>query len=141
MSAAYIDSSVLLRIVMSEPNPSSGWRSHDALVSCEIIHVEALRAIDRLRLGASLDDETVARRRALVYEFLEGIQLIHLGPAVLERASQPFPTTLGTLDALHLSSALLWQQDEGNALGAFFTHDEQLGRAARSLGLRVLAGC
>jgi hypothetical protein len=36
---------------------------------------------------------------------------------VLARASEPFPTPLGTLDALHLSTALGWQGRMGQRLG------------------------
>src|SRR5678815_3702734 len=47
---------------------------------------------------------------------------------VLARASQPLPTPLGTLDAIHLASALLWQEKERKEL-VMATHD-----TAASLG-------
>jgi len=54
---------------------------------------------------------------------------------VLERAAEPFPTTLGSLDAVHLASALLVRDDlEGLA---FATHDDALGTAARATGFQV----
>jgi predicted nucleic acid-binding protein len=65
------------------------------------------------------------------------MERVDLSLAVLRRAAEPFPTPLGTLDALHLATAVLWgaQQD---ALPAFATHDQQLGTAARALGMRVV---
>ena len=55
---------------------------------------------------------------------------------VLTRASQPLPTPLGTLDAIHLATALLWQEKERKEL-VMATHDTALGIAARACGLRV----
>lgn len=41
---------------------------------------------------------------------LAAVDLIDVSRAVLRRASEPFPTPLGTLDAIHLSTALLWRE-------------------------------
>src|SRR4051812_5531131 len=38
-----------------------------------------------------------------------GIDLVRVNRAVLDRASEPFPTLARTLDALHIASALLAQ--------------------------------
>ena len=54
---------------------------------------------------------------------------------MLGRAADPFPTTLGSLDAIHLASALL-VRDELEGL-AFATHDDELGTAARATGFEV----
>jgi hypothetical protein len=43
---------------------------------------------------------------------------------------------LGTLDALHLATALLWREKEGKDL-VMAAHDTALGLAARASGLRV----
>jgi predicted nucleic acid-binding protein len=55
---------------------------------------------------------------------------------VLARASQPLPTPLGTLDAIHLATALHWRESREPDL-VFATHDAALALAARSCGLRV----
>jgi len=65
------------------------------------------------------------------------MELIELGPTVLSRASQPLPTELGTLDAIHLASALLWRDTAGIDL-FMATHDSALAVAARACGLRVV---
>jgi hypothetical protein len=65
---------------------------------------------------------------------------IPVSAGVLNRAEEPFPTVLGTLDALHLSSLLLAQQSEGIEL-TLLTHDLQLGRAALACGVTVLPEC
>jgi predicted nucleic acid-binding protein len=47
------------------------------------------------------------------------------------------PTTLGTLDALHLATAL--ELAAGGVAGLVLaTHDAQLARAARASGLEVI---
>jgi predicted nucleic acid-binding protein len=87
-----------------------------------------------LRLGVS--DDAIATRRAAVLQRLEAFDLIRVGSDVLERAAEPFPTTLGSLDAIHLASALL-ARDGASAL-AFATHDTELATAARAVGFRLL---
>jgi hypothetical protein len=82
---------------MGEPGAVSEFRQITYAVSSALLQVECLRTIDRMRLRGILSDEEVARRRAAVYDAVRRIELVPLGPMVLDRASQPFPTTLGTL--------------------------------------------
>ena len=60
-----------------------------------------------------------------------------LRPTVLSRASEPLAMPLGTHDALHLASALIWR-DRMGPLPAMATHDTTLGSAARAFGFDVL---
>src|SRR5687768_11117826 len=106
---AYIDTSALLRVVLREPGALDDLRSYDGLVSSELIAVESARTIDRLRLQGSLTtDEAVIRVRA-ISDWLEAIDLVLLRPSVLSRASEPMAMPLGTLDAVHLATALIWR--------------------------------
>jgi hypothetical protein len=47
------------------------------------------------------------------------------------------PTVLGTLDAIHLATALLWRENTGSDL-VMATHDGSLALAARAAGFRVI---
>jgi hypothetical protein len=47
------------------------------------------------------------------------------------------PIPLGTLDALHLSTALLWSEMRNENL-VMATHDRALAMAARASGLQVI---
>jgi len=132
----YVDTSVLLRKLLGEVGALRQWNSIETALSSELIAVEALRTIDRARLRLRLSDDEVANRRANVIETLGGFHLAELNRTVLDRAAQPFPTTLGTLDAIHLATALLLRESEQSPV--FATHDLQLGTAARSLGFRVI---
>ncbi len=132
---AYIDSSVLLRVVLGEPGQLPSWGRIDRALSNELIRLECLRTIDRARIELRLDDEVVSRQRANVLEALGGLDLIPLSTIVLERAAEPFPTLIGSLDAIHLASALLVRERSAELL--FATHDAQLALAARALGFSV----
>jgi predicted nucleic acid-binding protein len=133
---AYIDTSALLRIVLREPGALEDLRSCDGLVSSELIAVEGPRTIDRLRLLGSLTTEEAAARVRAFNGWLEAIDLVLLRPPVLSRASEPMPMPLGTLDALHLATALIWR-DRLGPLPAMATHDAALGLAAQAFGFEV----
>ena len=134
---AYIDTSALLRIVLREPGALDDLRSCEALVSSELIGVESARTIDRLRLQGSLTADEAAARLRIVTDWLEAIDLVLVRPSVLSRASEPMPMPLGTLDALHLATALIWR-DRMGSLHAMATHDTALASAARAFGFEVV---
>jgi predicted nucleic acid-binding protein len=133
---AYIDTSALLRIVLREPGALDDLRSYDGLVSNELIAVESARTIDRLRMQGTLSVDEAAERTAAVNEWLEAIDLVLLRPPVLSRASEPMPMPIGSLDAIHLATALIWR-DRIGPLPELATHDGVLGTAARAFGFEV----
>jgi uncharacterized protein len=131
----YVDASVLLRVVLGEPGILREWRRATRWISSELIRLECLRTLDRARVRFELADESLAARRGDVLAYLEAFELVDLDPNVLARAADPFPTALGTLDAVHLSTALLVRARVPDLVMA--THDRELAIAARSLGLRT----
>jgi len=133
---AYIDTSALLRIVLREPGALDDLRMYDGLVSSELIAVESARTIDRLRIQGALTMEEAAERIAVVNEWLEAVDLVLLRPPVLSRAGEPLPMPIGTLDAIHLATALIWR-DRLGSLPQVVTHDAALGAAARAFGFDV----
>ena len=106
-------------------------------MSSELIAVESARTIDGLRLQGSLTSDEAAARLRAVTEWLEAMDLVLLRPSVLSRASEPMPMPLGTLDAMHLSTALIWR-DRMGPLQAMATHDTALASAARSFRFDVI---
>ena len=134
---AYIDTSALLRIVLREAGALDDLRSYDGLVSSELIVIESMRTIDRLRLQGSLTAEEAAGRLRIVNDWLEAIDLVLIRPPVLSRASEPMPMPIGTLDAMHLATALILR-DRVGPLPAIATHDSMLGTAALAFGFDVL---
>ena len=134
---AYVDASVLLRVVLGQPDALAEWSQIKRGVSSALIAVESLRTLDRLRLRVKLDDAEIARRRAKILEFIAALELVDIDAAVLDRASQPMPTEIGTLDAIHLATALLWKDMTGQPL-TIATHDGALALASRAYGLPVI---
>lgn len=133
---AYIDTSALLRIVLREPGAVDDLRTYDGLVSSELIAVESARTLDRLRHQGVLTMEEATERIGVVNDWLEAVDLVLLRPPVLSRASEPMPMPVGTLDAIHLATALIWR-DRLGPLPQMVTHVAALGAAARAFGFDV----
>jgi predicted nucleic acid-binding protein len=133
----YLDSSVLLRVVLRQPGALEAWPSVPHGVASALVQVECLRTLDRLRVRGALADHDLAVRLDAVFGLLNAIELVEPTPVVLARAAQPMPTELGTLDAIHLATALLWQE-RADAEIVMATHDSALALAARAFGLRVV---
>src|SRR5713226_9528485 len=100
------------------------------------MRIEVRRSLDRLRVRGRLSDLDIARLTVLLGTMITGFEQIRLLPAILERAATPMPTTLGTLDAIHLATALLWIEQKDEPL-TFLTHDVELALAAQASGLEV----
>lgn len=75
--------------------------------------MESARTIDRPRLQGALTVDEAATRLRAINDWLEAIDLVLLRPPVLNRASEPLPTPLATLDAIHLAAALIWREHMG----------------------------
>lgn len=133
---AYVDSSVVLRVVLGQPGRLAEWKSIVTGVASGLIEVECLRTLDRLHVAGNLLPDDVAVRREAVFRVLEGLELVELTRAVLHRAAQPMPGPLGTLDAIHLATAEMWREAKGKEL-LVATHDRALAMAARASGFRV----
>jgi uncharacterized protein len=132
----YVDSSVLLRIVLHERGRLREWARTTRWISSQLIRAECLRTIDRARVQHALPDAEVAIRRSAVLDHLRAFDLVTIGDQVLERAAEPFPTSLGTLDAIHLATALLVRDSDAEIV--FATHDRELALGARAIGFQVV---
>ena len=129
----YLDTSVVLRILLRQGKPLDIWGKWLSAHSSEILGVEARRVIDRLRLESVLDDKNVAEAQEDLARIEVAIGRIPLTRPVLRRAALPMATVVRTLDAIHLASALLLQERRGTPM-IFGTHDVQQALAARALG-------
>ena len=134
---AYVDASVILRLALGQANALTEWSKIQRGVSSALIKTESLRTLDRLRLRAQLSDAEVATRQAAILSLVDSLEVVEIDMAVLDRASQPMPTELGTLDAIHLATALLWKESTGLEI-TIATHDEALGLGAKAHGLPVV---
>jgi len=134
---AYVDASVLLRVALGQPDVLPEWPNIQRGVSSALVMTESLRTLDRLRLRAKLADTEVASRRAAILALIDSLEIVELDAVVLERAAQPMPAQLGTLDAIHLATALLWKEMTSTQL-IMATHDGGLALGAQAHGLTVV---
>jgi len=134
---AYLDSSVVLRAILGQGPRLEEWDTIQRAVASALVEVECVRVLDRLALLEGLSDAELSRSRQGVFRLLEAIEVVPLGEGVLQRASQPQPTSLGTLQAIHLATALAWREAAGEPL-TLATHDPALALAARACGLGAI---
>ena len=126
--AVYLDSSAIVKLAVLEPE-SEALRRHlrrrRPLVSSALARTEVLRAL--LPAGA----EAVAAGRRV----LASLDIVSLNDRVLDRAATLLPTTLRSLDAIHLATAARL----GSDLSEIVTYDDRMAEAARAVGHRVSA--
>ena len=125
-TVVYVDTSALgaLLVEQLESDALEGWldQTSDMLVSSDLLEVE----LRRLAVREGIDQADVTR-------LLDGVSLAALDRAVYRGAGLlPMPY-LRTLDALHLEAAMRLDA------AAVLTYDRRLSKAARSVGLRVVA--
>ncbi len=133
----YLDSSIILRKILGQDDSLEEWRSIETAVSSELAEIECLRVVDRMRINGMLSEKASATQRKNVYAVLEAVALVPISRQIVQSSSRPLPAVVGTLDAIHLSTALMLRDSELPAL-VFCTHDKQLTRAAQALGMSCL---
>lgn len=137
---AYIDSSVLLSIVLDQRPQLEEWGELHGGVSSALLRVECSRALDRLWREGHLDEDDVAAKRGETAAILERLEKLAINDEVLARASIPLPTVVRTLDVIHLATAIAYRSrqspDERPIL--FATHDQQLAKAAAAMHFEVI---
>lgn len=131
----YLDTSVILRVLLGDPQKTAQWGKWTRAFSSRLWKTEALRTMDRLRLNGAMDDSQVALLRRDIDVVDDALHIVPVTESILCRAGDSFPTVVGTLDAIHLSAALAVRDSVG--LDRFLTHDLQQAVAARSLGIQV----
>jgi predicted nucleic acid-binding protein len=128
-SLLYLDASALVKLVITEQE-SAALRIFIAgdplLISSRIGAVE-------LRRVAARQDEQPAEPQ--VDAVLANMLLVEVDELVAASAGTVAPTSLRTLDAIHLASAMTLAPE----LDALITYDARLADAARAAGLNVVA--
>lgn len=125
----YLDSSALIKLIFRESETEAletflvDWPNR---ASSTLARVDVLRAAARVHdpLGVAYADDVLA-----------GIDLIRVDEGVMAAAARIGPPTLGSLDSIHLATAL----SLGPELGGIVVYDRRLSAAARRAGLTVWA--
>jgi predicted nucleic acid-binding protein len=128
MAGAYIDTSVLGRVLLAEPDSQAivlALADFDAWWSSELLLVELRRLAAREGLGPAGE------------RLLGGIALVPITAAALQRAAAIEPLNVRSLDAIHLEAAVgLHAQGDVTAV---FTYDRQLQAGCTHHGVAVVA--
>ncbi len=126
-SAAYLDKSAYLKLVVAEPeSPAllSSLAYWPDRISAALLRTETVRALRR-----SGNDDLIGPARRM----MRSIHLIALDTPLLDRAGDLDPDDLRSLDAIHLAAALSVSSD----ISVFLTYDDRLVAAASAHGFRV----
>ncbi len=134
----YLDSSVLLRKMLNADHAYSNFTQFEKIGSSELISIECHRVLDRYRMENLLDDDQIAEAKASLKEIILGMYIIEISDSIKIRAQGSFPTILGTLDAIHISSALLWKENEHIETLTIVSHDKQMNKCAKALGFAII---
>ena len=120
----YLDTSVVLAHLLSEDRrpPASLWA--ESLASSRLLIYEVYNRLHARGLGDSHGES--AR------QILARIGFLELAEPIISRALDPFPTSVRTLDALHLASAeFLVRRQQSVKIASY---DVRLLEAAHALG-------
>jgi len=107
--------------------PDSLWG--EQLISSRLLEYEIWNRVHGRKLGPSHGQHA----RNLIAE----VNLIELSPVILERALEPFPVHVRTLDGLHLATIEFLRARRHNVELA--SYDDRLIAAARSMSISTTA--
>ena len=127
----------MARIALDEPDKVNGLSQFSKLATSELSQVELRRVLDRYRLVTQASDSRLIEVGEKIESIKKTMSTLNLTQSVLLRAGHPLPVVLGTLDAIHLASALIWQDVVGQPV-TMITHDMQLAKASKMMSLEVL---
>ncbi len=128
MAGIYIDTSALGRVLLGEPEASAIVRclgDFEQHVASRLLRIELRRLALRKGLLSHAD------------ELLSGVALLPIDESVLAAAETVKPTSVATLDAIHLVTAL--RLSGRGILDTVMTYDALLAEGAREHGLAVVA--
>lgn len=123
----YLDASALVKLIRHEPETGdlvNEVRTDPAAVSSALSRTEVVRAVRRARGDADRAEAVIA-----------GVALVPIDDAILQEAAVLRPTTLRTLDAIHLATAI----SLGGDLDRVIAYDVRLIEAAVGVGLTVMS--
>jgi uncharacterized protein len=126
---AYLDASAVVKVA------SAGGRNHGASPPAEKLAAARIICPAARRASPHCETRRTARLMEAARRQLASIDLIRLDDDLLERASEIEASTVRSLDAIDLATAL----DLGSDLAAVVTYDTRMSAAAQALGLPVIA--
>ena len=131
---AFVDTSVVLRFVL-EGDISLHHAFAATITACsELVWIESMRVAQRLRLDGRLDDKDLAEAVSRIAACYSSFRVYLLDEEIKQTAAGPFPTVIGTLDALHLACARRAARHYPGETLLVFSYDRQMNLCARAFG-------
>jgi predicted nucleic acid-binding protein len=124
----YLDTSVALAHLLAEDRRPPDWIWQETLVASRLMEYELWNRLHAMGFAPSHGEAA----RGLVSQ----IALLELSPEVLQRALEPYPVRIRTLDALHLAS-LGFLQTHGQKV-ELATYDTTMADAARAMRMSLI---
>ena len=136
----YLDASALVKRYVGE----AGSPAVEALIGRArtvgtglVSRAEVVAALAKAARVGIVTREAAARARAAFNADWEHLVRLHLGEALVSRAAAlAWEQGLRGYDAVHLASALMWNEAMGEAV-TVATYDRELWRGARASGLEA----
>jgi uncharacterized protein len=128
VSTVYVDTSAIARMLLDEPDKpivEQHLEGFEQRVASRLLQVELRRVGTRAGVLDRAD------------RLLGAISLISLDEEILMAAETVTPSSVATLDAIHLVTAL--RLHEHGELDAVMTYDRQLATGARAHGIAVIS--
>lgn len=134
----YLDTSVFLKLYIKEKGSERvrkiAKESH--ILSSAMLMVESFSALARRHQAGDIEDKAFDYVIKRLKDGILGVETLRINEDVLELAGEITLRSMArTMDAVHIASALLFQDGAGIAI-TFFTADKKQHAAARREGLK-----
>ncbi len=130
----YLDSSFVIRRLLGVGEPAEFWGKWEKAYASTLMRTECCRAANKLRLDGKLDDAGRARLGAWIETVCNTVTQIPVTDAVLKRAAEAYPVSVGTLQAIHLATLQELEAVHGVKC-VLASDDDGLISAASALGI------
>lgn len=130
----YLDSSFVIRRLLGIGEPAEFWGKWEKAYASTLMRTECCRAANKLRLDGKLDDAGRARLGAWIETVCNTVTQIPVTDAVLKRAAEAYPVSVGTLQAIHLATLQELEAVHGVKC-VLASDDDGLISAASALGI------
>lgn len=136
----YAESSAVLAWLLDEPRARDvlgALADAEAVVTSDLTLIECDRVLRRAVMLEELNEADAADRRAHLAAASARWHVLRIASDVVERARQPFPSEpIRTLDAIHLSSALMARSAIPGV--QLLSLDDRVRRSGKALGFAVV---
>ncbi len=134
----YLDSSFVIRQLLGVQGACPFWGKWEKAYASTLMRTECFRAANLLRLSGKIDDAQRARLGTWIEKVVSTVTQVPVTDAILRRAAETFPVSVGTLQGIHLATLLELQAVHGVTC-SLATDDTQLLQAATALGFVAAA--